>query len=285
MKLIAIDLDGTLLSLHNQISKENIEALRNAQNAGHVIMICSGRAPEDIEQILKQAEFSCPVAGSNGTVVKLDGKVIQNISMNAEDTEQVVMKLDEEWVPYRIYTNDGIFVPTDWSARVAKVLEGNAIKVEGIPEELFRRMTEKPQQSDIIKYFHDYHELFATDQLTVQKFFVLTLNNEVKAELTAYMERITGVISTTSGPYNIEIMDRNGNKGVALRAAAAYYGIPMTDTVAMGDNFNDVPMLQAAGLSIAMGNADPEVKKMSDTVTLTNEENGVAYAIEKFILR
>lgn len=284
MKLIAIDLDGTLLSQHTTISKENINALRKAQNEGHVIMICSGRAPEDIEQILKQTELSCPIAGSNGTVVILDGKVVQDISMNVDDMTQVAIKLDEERVPYRIYTNQGIFVPDDWSARVARVLEGNAISVEGISEELFKRMTEQPQQSDMIKYFHDYQELFSTDQLTVQKFFVLTLTNEIKVGLTAYMETISGVVTTTSGPMNIEIMDRNGNKGNALKAAAAYYGIHMEDTVAMGDNFNDVPMLQAAGLSIAMGNADPQVQKMCDAITLTNEEHGVAYAIEKWIL-
>jgi hydroxymethylpyrimidine pyrophosphatase-like HAD family hydrolase len=65
---------------------------------------------------------------------------------------------------------------------------------------------------------------------------------------------------------------------------AEYYNIPIENTVAIGDNFNDVPMLEVAGLSVAMGNADPSVKEIADVVTLTNNEHGVAHAIEKYVL-
>ena len=117
MKLIAIDLDGTLLSREMEITKENVEALREAQSQGNIVMICSGRAPEDIQQILKKYEISCPLAGSNGTVVQVNERVLESISMDRKDIIKVAEKLDEDRVPYRIYTNHGIYVPADWSER------------------------------------------------------------------------------------------------------------------------------------------------------------------------
>ncbi|MBT2658500.1 HAD family phosphatase [Bacillus sp. ISL-18] len=282
MKLIAIDLDGTLLSLENYITNENLQALEKAQNEGHIIMICSGRAPEDIEQILKKCDFSCPIAGSNGTLVQAEGKLLANVSMNMENVSQIADKLDEDRIPYRIYTNKGIFVPSDWSERVALTLEGK--RMEGMSENLYKRITEQPQKSDLLNYIDNYQELMDMKDLSVQKFFVPIFDGEKKTELTIHLNGISGIITTSSGPWNIEIMDQNGNKGNGLKKVAEYYGIPTEDTVAIGDNFNDVPMLEAAGLSIAMGNADPTVKELCDAVTLSNAENGVAYAFEHFIL-
>jgi Cof subfamily protein (haloacid dehalogenase superfamily) len=120
--------------------------------------------------------------------------------------------------------------------------------------------------------------------MKIQKFFILTLNRQKKSELTAYLSNISGVATTSSGQMNIEVMDVNGNKGNALKIMAEYYGISLADTVAIGDNFNDIPMLKVAGFSIAMGNADPAVKQLCNFVTLSNAENGVSYAIDKFIL-
>jgi Cof subfamily protein (haloacid dehalogenase superfamily) len=284
MKLIAIDLDGTLLSQHTHITQENVQAIRKAQSQGHIVMICSGRAPEDIQEILKEYELSCPLAGSNGTVVQAEGKTLGMVSMNRENIVQIAKKLDDERTPYRIYTNQGIFVPEDWSERVNTNLQGDTIKVEGLSDELFKRITEQPQQSDLLNYFKDYHELFGREDLKVQKFFILTLNQQKKSELATYLSNISGAAATSSGPMNIEVMDKDGNKGNALKIMADYYGISMADTVAMGDNFNDIPMLKVAGFSIAMGNADPAVKQLCKAVTLSNTENGVSYAMEQFIL-
>lgn len=112
---VAIDSDGTLLSPEVAITVENVEALRKAQSRGNIVMICSGRAPEDIQQILKKYDISCPLAGSNGTVVQANGKLLENISMSREDIIKIAEKLDQDRVPYRIYTNRGIYVPADWS--------------------------------------------------------------------------------------------------------------------------------------------------------------------------
>lgn len=284
MKLIAIDLDGTLLSHKMEITEESLGAIREARNQGNMVMICSGRAPEDIQQILKKYDLSIPLAGSNGSVVQAQGRVLQSVSMNREDIIETAEKLDEERFPYRIYTNNGIYIPADWSERVELAMKQEQIKVEGLSDEIYKKITEQPQKSSLINFFDHYSELFDREGLTIQKFFVLTLNANSKTALASYLEGISTIGITSSSPLNIEVMDQHGNKGNALKKVAAHYNIPLHDTVAIGDNFNDIPMLEVAGLSVAMGNAEPEVKEVCDVVTHSNGENGVAYAINNYVL-
>lgn len=284
MKLIAIDLDGTLLSHNMEITEESLEAIREAQNQGNIVMICSGRAPEDIQQILNKYDLSIPLAGSNGSVVHAHGRVLQSVSMDRNDVIETAERLDAERFPYRIYTNEGIYVPADWSERVELAMQQEQIKVEGLTDEIYKKITEQPQKSSLLNFFDHYSELFTREELTIQKFFVLTLNASSKTALGNSLEEISTIGITSSSPLNIEVMDQYGNKGSALKRVAEHFNIPLHDTVAIGDNFNDLPMMEVAGLSVAMGNAEAEVKELCDVVTHTNGENGVAHAINNYLL-
>ncbi|WP_273126370.1 Cof-type HAD-IIB family hydrolase [Bacillus weihaiensis] len=282
-KLIAIDLDGTLLSSHIEISQENIKALQEAQEAGHIVMICSGRAPEDIKIVLEKTPLECPIAGSNGTMVIADGKLLSQVSIQKEIVQSVAKILNEQKFPFKIYTNKGIFVAKTWSERMLIFLEENPDIAKGLTEKEYKFMTEQPKETDTIKHFEKVEDILSNTEITIQKFFVPTLSG--KNELITHLKDVKGISVTTSGPYNIEIMDVNGHKGNGVKVMAEYFNIPIEDTVAIGDNFNDVPMLEVAGLSVAMGNADPTVKEMADVVTLTNNEHGVAHAIREYILK
>ena len=90
---------------------------------------------------------------------------------------------------------------------------------------------------------------------------------------------------TKSKPHFLEIIDSSVNKGVALSALAEHFGIDQQNVMAIGDSFNDLEMIQYAGVGVAMGNARPEIKEQADIVTVTNEEDGVAEAIERYVLR
>jgi Cof subfamily protein (haloacid dehalogenase superfamily) len=284
MKLIAIDMDGTLLSQHLHISEENLAAIRAAQEQGNIVMICSGRAKEDILQLLQRYNLSCPVGASNGAVVYADGKVLKEAHIQTQAVFQVIEQLEKEQFPYKLYTNKGIYVPSSWRERVIKDFEtSNAEKLEFSIEDL-DRVTEKQVKDNIITFFDDYNALLASEDLHIEKFFILTLDDTRRENLLKSLQTVSTIMITASGPTNLEVMDENGHKGNGLKVMAEYFEIPLKDTVAMGDNFNDVPMLQTAGFSIAMANAEDEVKEMCDAVTLTNEEHGVAYAINKYIL-
>lgn len=281
-KLIAIDLDGTLLSSNIEISKENIQAIQKAQEAGHIVMICSGRAPEDIKTVIDQTPLQCPVAGSNGTMVIADGKLLSQVSINKEKVDNVAAILNEKQFPFKLYTSEGIYVAKTWADRMLAFLEKNPEVSKGLTPKEYKFMTEQPKESDSIKLFEQIDDVLNKENIAIQKFFIPTISG--KAELIATLKEIEDISITTSGPFNIEIMDVNGHKGNGVKVMAEYFGIPIENTVAIGDNFNDVPMLEVAGLSIAMGNADPTVKDLADVVTLTNNEHGVAHAIEKYVL-
>ncbi len=281
-KLIAIDLDGTLLSSKIEISQENIEVIQQAQKAGHIVMICSGRAPEDIKNVIEKTPLKCPVAGSNGTMVIADGKLLSQVSLDSENIRTVSSLLNDRKYPFKVYTSKGIFVASTWSERMIATLERNEQIKEHLTSQEYKFMTEQPKETESVKVFNTIEDLLSQDDLAIQKFFIPTI--EGKNELMAKLKEIPGISITTSGTYNIEIMDVNGHKGNGVKVMAEYFQIPIEDTVAIGDNFNDVPMLEVAGLSIAMGNADPTVKELADVVTLTNNEHGVAHAIKTYIL-
>ncbi|MED4531097.1 Cof-type HAD-IIB family hydrolase [Metabacillus fastidiosus] len=283
-KLIAIDLDGTLLSSRYQISKENIQAIRHAQKAGHIVIICSGRAPEDIAALSAKFNLECPIAGSNGTVVIVNGKEISNISMNKTSVISASKLLDQFKSPYRVYTNYGVFIEATWAKRFAEIFEQYKEIKETVSIFEYKMLTEEPIETDTLKIFHHIDDLLSLKNIKVQKFFIPTLIQSMKEELISAFEKIEEIALTSSGPTNIEIMNKNGNKSNGIKTIAKHFGIPLENTIAIGDNFNDLPMMEAAGLSVAMGNGDPKVKELCDIITLTNDEHGVAYAIEKYVL-
>ncbi|MFY4776922.1 Cof-type HAD-IIB family hydrolase [Metabacillus sp. RGM 3146] len=284
-KLIAIDLDGTLLSSRIKISEKNIQAIKNAQEKGHEVMVCSGRAPEDIIRILKEHQLDCHVAGSNGTVVYVHEKLLHMVSIKDEDAKEVASILEENHMPYRVYTSHGIFIPDSWSENVSEVIQSGRAAIDNLKEKEYKYITEQPKETDMIKVFSNVNSLLNKEDLLIQKFFILTLDLVQKEKLAQMFNKVDGINVTSSGQLNLEIMEQNGNKAAGLKAVAKYFDIPMENTVAIGDNFNDLPMLEEAGLSVAMGNGDPEIQKLCDVITLTNDENGVAYTFEKFIMQ
>jgi len=285
MKLICLDMDGTTLSSTNEISKENIEAIKKAQEDGHIVMVISGRAPESINATLEKYNLNCPIGGSNGTAVFADGNLLELTSLTKEQNKAAAIELDKEFVPYKIYTNKGIYVPQDWEERLNKVLSSDKVPFEYYKNENFERMTKIPDEAEGIQFFNSVQTLIEDNDITMQKFFILSLDPAQKDRLQVYLQEIEATYITTSSPFNLEVMNIKGNKGNGLKVMAEYFGIPLEDTVAIGDQFNDIPMFKVAGLAIAMGNAEKEVKELSDVITLTNDENGVAHAIYKYILK
>lgn len=284
MKLFALDMDGTTLTSKNEMSPETIQAIKKVQRLGHKVMILSGRAPESIKKLLDHYDLNCLIGGSNGAAVFADGKLLELTSLTSLQAEKITKEIEKEVVPIKIYTNKGIYVHSEWSARVEQVLSTGTVPAEYFDNENYEKMTRNPDESDGAVIFDDIETLLKDEELSIQKFFILVLNPAQRNRLLASTKSIEDVYVTTSSPFNIEIMSINGNKGNGLKVMANYLQVPLEDTVAVGDQYNDIPMFKAAGFSIAMGNAEEEIKEMSDYITLTNDENGVANAID-YVLR
>ncbi|WP_026909097.1 Cof-type HAD-IIB family hydrolase [Paucisalibacillus globulus] len=276
MKLIALDLDGTTFNSRHEISKENLEVIQKAQEQGHKVMVLSGRALEEIKPDLEKYELLCPVGANNGASLFVMNQIVNMISLQPEQINKIVLEVDKEYLPYRITTNKGVFVPNDYVQRLQKVLttEDDKKKLE-----IYKAYSERygHQQIDHIE------DILNDKSISIQKYFVYTLDPLQKSRFKTLLDLIDDLYIAAT-PLFMDIMHNQASKGNALKYMAEYYNIPLEDTVAIGDEVNDITMFQIAGLAIAMGNATDEVKKYSDVVTLTNDEHGVAYAINKYVL-
>lgn len=284
MKLIALDLDGTTLNSKKEISEENLRAIKKAQQQGHIVMLLSGRSPKSINAQLAKYGLDCPVGGSNGTALFADGKLLELTSLNLSQIQKIALEVEKEFVPYNITTNKGSFAPRNWGERLEKVLSSGRVPTEYFKNEHYKMFTTHPSEYGHA-FFDQVEEVINNKEFSIQKCLILGLDPEQKKRLQLYLESIEETNVSSSSPFNLEVTHFNGHKGNGLTVMARHLNIPLEDTVAIGDEKNDIPMFNVAGLSIAMGNAEEEVKKHSDIVTLTNDENGVAYAIEKYILK
>ncbi|MED4036185.1 Cof-type HAD-IIB family hydrolase [Niallia taxi] len=282
MKLIALDLDGTTLNSKKVITTETIQAIRKAQKQGHIVMALTGRSATPVIAELAKYDLDLHVGGNNGTEIYANGQLIELTSLPLLQCQKIVLELEKEVMPYKICTNISTFAHKDWLDRFEKVVASGLVPSDYYDHKDYKMFTTPPHVYGQ-PFFNQPEELLNIES-SVIKFLILGLDPIQKNRVKALLETIEDTYVTSSSPFNLEVTHVNGHKGNGLKAMARFFNIPIEDTVAIGDEINDIPMFHAAGLSIAMGNAEEEVKKHSDVVTLSNDENGVAYAFEKYIL-
>jgi len=271
-------MDGTFLTTKGAITDVNKKAVRAAEEAGHLVMICSGRPHDSLLPFLKEEGLDgLPISGSNGGITIVDNKIIDCVFMSQAISKKLYNWLDEHKYPFKLFTDKGTFGPAEFIERAKYEFTENP-PIDNLHfaamEEYMNRYPVAP-----VTGFDDLPE-----DTEIFKFFISTPNMKKKAAAKEFARQLGGLNITSSFADNVELSDQNGHKGTGITAVAKHFNIPMEDTVAIGDNHNDSGMFEVAGLSIAMGNAEDEIKEMTDVVTLTNDENGVAHAIYKYIL-
>ncbi|MCL1949381.1 MAG: Cof-type HAD-IIB family hydrolase [Turicibacter sp.] len=281
MKLIAIDMDGTLLSSDKKISAENKLALQEAIDAGHQVMICTGRHHDSLLTFLKDENLSFPISASNGAFTQTDEKIIHETSMEYATAARLFEWLQSHRYPFKFYTNRGAFSERDF-LQLAKEANQKVPVQEGEHWE-WEVFLDHQRKSNLtpISSFNQVEK----GNIRIYKFFVYTPEIEKKSALKDWLQELGGTHFTSSMDDNVEIMGVDGHKGTGITQMAQHFGIPLSDTIAIGDNHNDIPMLKTAGTAIAMGNAEPEVKALCDYTTKSNDEGGVAFAIREFVLK
>ncbi|WP_318616594.1 Cof-type HAD-IIB family hydrolase [Sporosarcina sp. YIM B06819] len=283
LKLIAIDLDGTLLSENGTISEANKEAILEVQKQGDVVAISSGRALPDVEAILQPTGIDCPIMTGNGAVTYYKGQEIQRFSLSNHVVEEVVAILEKNEVHYELYTAQGIFNRLGGKELLREEIGQLAEKVTGWAGELLHHY---------INHQYDLNQTLSktanqtpdTAHLDVYKLLVLSLDEKKLSELREVLSGREDLSLTSSGRGNLELGHPDAGKGSALRFMANYLGIPLENTVAIGDNYNDLTMFEVAATSIAMDNAEEQLKELSTYVTKHHNEDGVAYALRTYVL-
>ena len=271
VKLIAMDMDGTLLT-NRRISPANMAALRSAVDAGIEIALASGRLPDDISFWAKDVGLPFHVISLNGNCL-LDGpfgKPIENHFMPTESALYIHQLALESGLMHAIFRWDELAIswiqpPEDlehWGSHLRRNGGRQALRFgQAAGDRLIRRGCNK-----IVIIDH------SGDPSKLNKIRDLVRANCPDIEITA------------SGATNIELNRVGITKGTALTTLAAHLGIPMSQVMALGDSDNDLPMIQAAGYGVAMGNANAVVKAAARYETLHHAQDGVAAAIRALAL-
>ncbi|GGJ69182.1 hypothetical protein GGR02_002120 [Anoxybacillus voinovskiensis] len=274
--LIALDMDGTLLNSSGRISERNKEAIVAAQKAGHMVAIATGRAFNDARKPLAEAELDCPVIGLNGAViVQPNGAITRDVPLNKDALLPTL-----EWVRLQpdiyceIYTNDAVYVGLHNREHL--------VAMAASAEQDVKRIVEKQFQQARVTYVPDIREIW-NSELVFYKILIFSLRRSSLEKAAQQFHLLPDITVTSSHPHNIEINHRQATKGEAVKQLAATYGIDLKKTMVIGDSLNDLPMFAVAGYRVAMGNAAEEVKQQADFITITNDEDGVAHALEKLV--
>ena len=269
VKLLALDLDGTLLNSQKELTPRTCDALYTAAEAGVEIVPTTGRFFTGMPEVVQKLPFLHYAITINGAQVYdiRKEKAVSAAEIPLETALQVLEYLDGfpviydcyqdnwGWMTRSMQENAAAFVPFDYALRMVRSLR---TPVEELKAYL------RGQNRGVQKL-----QLFTPDD---------ALRGRLLKDLT---EQFDSLSVSTSMPCNIEINDAHANKGEAIASLVAYLGLPMAATMAIGDGLNDTSMIKMAGRGVAMANACPEILAIADEVTASCDEDGAALAIER----
>lgn len=264
--LIVSDFDGTLIDSNHQILPEVRHAIEEYVANGGIFAVCTGRM---LRSILPQVR----ALGLKGIVVAYQGTVIADI-----ETGDIIKK-------------DGIFYKD--AAEICSVMENIGCTYNVYSDEIL--YTNIPKENPYLQLYENITGVDAqfidgnlSDYVFQHKLYCQKLASLVspKERATQY-QKLQACLSdrfdvTCSADCLVEISPLYDNKGEALKFLANSYGIPLDETIAIGDNLNDLSMIKAAGIGVAVGNAVDELKQNADFITVSNDEGAVAKIINKF---
>lgn len=261
IRLVLADVDGTLVTKDKILTPRAIRAVERLRERGILFTITSGRPPKGMKMVIDPLKISEPIAGFNGgMMVRPDFTVIEARTLPADTARKVIGIIrDHKADPWVYNGNDWIVSNADaahvareqWTVKFPPVV-GNVeekldqvVKITGVSDDL-----------DLMKRLeHDLQQ---------------ALGDTASAAL--------------SQPYYVDVTNRDANKGGVVMTLERLLGIPASQMVTLGDQPNDVLMFRKSGMSIAMGQASPEVQKQATYVSTSCEEEGFANGIEKYVL-
>jgi Cof subfamily protein (haloacid dehalogenase superfamily) len=271
IKLIVCDLDGTLLNSKKSISPANINAAKMARERGIFVTICSGRIHTMLEAYSRTLSVEGPLIAVNGAVV-IDTRSGEILYKNLVDPQAALPLLRfcrEHGLDYLLVTTEGC-----WHA------EGSNRKARF---EQYNQIAEKDNLSPIPLHVfdQDYREALSGE---IHKMLISGLSPAEMEMTEAYIRTLKGLSHTSSEPGLLDVAAPDVNKGAGVAALGRILGLEKQQICVFGDYLNDIPMFEQAGFPIAMENADETVKRHALAITGSNDEDGVARAIEKYIL-
>ena len=283
INLIATDMDGTLLNAAHEISEENIQAIKYAQSQGITVVIATGRAFYEANAPINQTDLKVPYICLNGAEVRDESfNIMSTSNLNRELINRITVELNKENIFYQVYTNLGIY--TENPLRDLEIYidiaqrAGQEADVEKIKSGIQKRI-----DNGTLKVVDNYDKIQDTPGEIVMKILAFDSDLEKIDRVSETLAKSESLAISSSSRGNIEITHSDAQKGIALNTIAERLNIDMENVMAIGDNMNDVSMLERVGYSVAMENAAPEVKAIAKYETDSNEQSGVGKAIMKLL--
>lgn len=271
VKLIAFDLDGTLLDRQKNIPEENLRALLAAARAGVLLVPATGRIYSGVPETLRQlpgARYFITINGASAYDA-VDDRNLYASELSVDSCLRLIAYMDQLPVIYDCYQDNWGFISRDMFLRAA-----DYIPDPGIMKMMRELRTPVDSLADMLRQ----------KGRPVQKMQMQFQDREERErQMKLLAERFPETAVSSSLPWNIEINSAGATKGRALKALCAVLGIALSDVLAFGDGSNDLDMIRTAGIGVAMGNAVEDVKAAADWVAPNNEEAGVAAGIKRFM--
>lgn len=268
--LIVCDMDGTLLKEDKSIPKANKRAVMRAKRQGVRFSVCTGRIQPMTEFYLKDLDLDTPVITANGALIwdPVSEKVLWDMPMDSEEALGILRFCREHEFDY-----------------CAMTMEGSYFSPGNIRRQRFVRYNEIAQEEGLcpiplLEFDEDFS--LVREKRIYKILFYETAEGQTKL-LSEYLDTLTETGYTASEERLLDIAHKSVNKGQGLIRLAGLLDIPLTEVCAMGDYYNDIPMLEVSGYPVAMGNGCEAIRKKAAFVTKTNEEGGVAWAMERFL--
>ena len=270
IKLVALDLDGTLVNTEKKVPEGNYQVLKQCEKAGIQIVPATGRAVGGIPPMIRELPGANYAITTTGAVIAdlKNNRIIKNCGLSNEMVLRILNIAKKYHAASDPYVNGrGITEP-------ASIDHMDEFGLNPAMQQLVR------DTRDVVPNVMEYMKTTGADAEKINIFMADLDEKEIlRKELMAIPE-----LSISSSMYNnLEVNAKGADKGSALLWLADYLGIAREETMSFGDGENDIPMIQAAGIGVAMENALDTVKAAADMITLKNDEDGVAAAIRKII--
>ena len=288
-KLMAIDLDGTLLNSYGEVSLPTREALKKAKEQGVEVVLSSGRPISSTESLAVELGVDNYLISGNGAAV-FDIKkqeILYDRFLSKEQVLKIAKICEENSFFYNVYTEDEV---------IASSLNYNILFYH---KENVKKVEEKRTHINVVQNIAEYIE-----QSGKEKFLKITVCDESQFIFNSIMKRLkeiegidvleveymsrkkikAGTDDVDIQYYYTEITNQNVNKWSAIEFLLDYLNIKREEVIAIGDNMNDKEMIKEAGLGVVMGNSNPKMKEIADEIVADNNSDGVLEAIEKYVL-
>lgn len=277
-KLLCLDMDGTVLSDEKKVSEENLKAIKTAHKLGVKIAICTGRLFANARVYADIFGIKAPIIASNGAYIRdKDSDDVIYKSVLGKEKAKKIYSIVEKY-GFSIFFNECNCIISSKKFDNDKNVYVKMNKE--LPEDRRVRLVYTEDMLETIdKEGDEILKCICIDEEAITNKNYENLNRARKE-----IEEVGGFEIASSFRNNFEVMCSGVSKGRAVKVLADFYGIDKQEVMCIGDNENDLSMIEYAGMGVAMGNAEDSVKKAANYITDTNNNSGVAKAINKFII-